>query len=308
MNLIIIDRHTGRTRTIPVRSALLLALVVSLLGLGGGLGWLAGSLSRPPSDTAFAQSVVADVRRDLHNDLGKVNALKNQTDEHLTSLTLSLAEMQAKLVRLDALGARLLEKANLQDGEFDFSGAPPVGGPSLSLSGAEQRVDVFAELDQLVADLQYREEQLDVLESLLDTLKFKSEGYLSGRPIRSGWMSSRYGKRTDPFTGKSAWHNGVDFAGKDGSDIVAIGSGVVTWAAKRYGYGLMVEINHGQGYATRYAHARELLVKVGDVIAKGQTIARMGSSGRSTGPHVHFEVIKNGKSVDPARYVNRRAL
>lgn len=308
MNLIIIDRHTGRSRTIPVRPILLFVLVISLLASGAGLGWLAGQLSRPPADTSFAQRVVADVRQDLKADLSKVNALKNQTDEHLTSLTLSLAEMQAKLVRLDALGARLLEKANLQEGEFDFTGAPPIGGPNISLSGGEERVDIFAELDQLVADLQYREEQLDVLESLLDTLKFKSEGYLSGRPIRSGWMSSRYGKRTDPFTGKSAWHNGVDFAGKDGSDIIAIGSGVVTWSGKRYGYGLMVEINHGQGYVTRYAHARELLVKVGDVIAKGQTIARMGSSGRSTGPHVHFEVIKKGKSVDPARYVNRRAL
>jgi len=120
-------------------------------------------------------------------------------------------------------------------------------------------------------------------------------------------MSSRFGRRNDPFTGRLAWHKGVDFAGKDGSDIVSVGSGVVTWSGDRYGYGLMVEVSHGGGLVTRYAHAKDILVKLGDIVKKGQTIARMGSTGRSTGPHVHFEVRKNGKAVDPARYVNRRS-
>ncbi|MBT3710872.1 MAG: M23 family metallopeptidase, partial [Gammaproteobacteria bacterium] len=115
-----------------------------------------------------------------------------------------------------------------------------------------------------------------------------------------------FGRRNDPFTGKPAWHEGIDFAGKEGSEIMAVAAGVVTWSGDRYGYGNLVEVSHGGSYVTRYAHAKKLLVKVGDVVAKGQVVALMGSSGRSTGPHVHFEVLRNGKPVDPLRYVRRK--
>jgi murein DD-endopeptidase MepM/ murein hydrolase activator NlpD len=125
----------------------------------------------------------------------------------------------------------------------------------------------------------------------------------TGRPIPDGWISSYFGARTDPFTGLREYHKGLDFAGKDGEEIYAVASGLVTWSAARFGYGQMVEINHGNGYITRYAHNRTNLVKVGDVVTKGQRIALMGSTGRSTGPHVHFEVLKNGRVVDPAKYV-----
>ena len=118
-------------------------------------------------------------------------------------------------------------------------------------------------------------------------------------------MSSRFGRRSDPFTGRVTWHNGVDFAGKKGSDIISVAAGVVTWSADRSGYGEMVEVNHGSGFSTRYGHAEKLLVKAGDVVKKGQVIAHMGSSGRSTGPHVHFEVYKHGRPVDPASYIHR---
>jgi murein DD-endopeptidase MepM/ murein hydrolase activator NlpD len=118
-------------------------------------------------------------------------------------------------------------------------------------------------------------------------------------------MSSRYGRRTDPFSGKIAWHNGVDFAGKLGSDIIAVASGVVVESGERSGYGDTVMINHSSGFKTRYAHNMKNLVKVGDVVKKGQVIALMGSTGRSTGPHVHFEVYKYDRQVDPAAYINR---
>jgi len=121
----------------------------------------------------------------------------------------------------------------------------------------------------------------------------------------SGWLSSNYGNRLDPFTGKRAWHNGVDFAGREGSDIVAVASGVVSWSGERYGYGKMVEVAHGEGVTTRYAHNLENTVKVGDMVRRGEVIALMGNSGRSTGPHVHFEVFKNGRPVDPASYLRR---
>ena len=148
-------------------------------------------------------------------------------------------------------------------------------------------------------------QQLEVLDDLLVSKKLQADTFVAGRPIKKGWLSSRYGKRIDPFTGKTAWHNGVDFAGKVGADIIAVASGVITTAQSRTGYGKTVEINHGGGYKTRYAHAKELFVDVGDVVRKGDLIAAMGSTGRSTGPHVHFEVFKNGRTVDPAAYLQR---
>jgi murein DD-endopeptidase MepM/ murein hydrolase activator NlpD len=125
----------------------------------------------------------------------------------------------------------------------------------------------------------------------------------SGRPVRNGWVSSGYGMRTDPFTGKKEFHEGIDFAGKEGSRVLAVADGIVSWAGWRKGYGKMVEITHGNGYATRYAHNEKLLVSVGETVKKGQTIALMGSTGRSTGPHVHFEVVHNDREVNPAKYV-----
>jgi len=130
---------------------------------------------------------------------------------------------------------------------------------------------------------------------------------LAGRPISRGWMSSRFGRRVDPITGAMAWHAGVDFAGKEGADVIAVASGVVVFAGVRSGYGKMIELNHGGGYKTRYGHHQDLLVEAGDVVKRGQVIGSIGSTGRSTGPHVHFEVLKNGKKVDPKRYVARRS-
>ncbi len=153
-----------------------------------------------------------------------------------------------------------------------------------------------------------REHELKAIESLLADKHWQKGQYLTGKPIESGWLSSHFGKRIDPFNGRIAWHNGVDFAGKEGADIQAVASGVVTWSGARYGYGTMVEIDHGNGFATRYAHNKENNVNIGDVVAKGQVVGAVGSSGRSTGPHVHFEVIKHGKAVDPAKYIYRTTL
>ena len=282
---------------------LLLSAGFAALGywLAGGSTEMTGITERP--------TMASDIHSDVVANQSLIRQAQGEARQQMTALTVRMAELQARLVRIDALGERLVDVAKLHNGEFDFSSGPPVGGPEET---AQQVEDVFAKpnfieaLDQLAADVEQREQQLEVLESLLSNRKIQKEVYLAGRPVKWGWMSSRFGRRTDPFTGKLAWHGGVDFAGKDGSDIISVGSGVVTWAGDRYGYGLMVEVNHGDGFITRYAHAKELKVKVGEIVHQGQTVALMGSTGRSTGPHVHFEVLRHGKAVDPTRYVNRR--
>jgi murein DD-endopeptidase MepM/ murein hydrolase activator NlpD len=150
-----------------------------------------------------------------------------------------------------------------------------------------------------------REVQFEVLAGLLSSEQLRTESTPAGRPIRSGWQSSSFGSRIDPISGKRAWHTGADFAGREGSDILAVASGVVSWSGVKAGYGTMIEVAHGDGLSTRYAHNQENLVELGDLVRRGDVIALMGSSGRSTGPHVHFEVFKHGRAVDPASYVRR---
>jgi len=150
---------------------------------------------------------------------------------------------------------------------------------------------------------EHRADQLAVLESLMASRRLSQDLKPEGRPITSGWLSSYFGNRADPFSGKQKLHAGVDFAGKEGSDVVAVASGVVTWSGKRYNYGTMVEINHGNGLVTRYAHNKDNLVTVGETVKKGQLIAAMGRSGRATGPHVHFEVLQDGRKVNPLKYL-----
>jgi murein DD-endopeptidase MepM/ murein hydrolase activator NlpD len=147
---------------------------------------------------------------------------------------------------------------------------------------------------------------LTALESILLNHHIDEQRYLTGKPIEAGWLSSYYGVRKDPFSGLPAMHKGVDFAGKEGTKVIATAAGVVTWSGQRYGYGNLVEINHGDGLMTRYGHNKQLSVKIGDVVTKGQKIALMGNTGRSTGAHVHYEVIRNGLQQDPLPYVYRK--
>ena len=219
---------------------------------------------------------------------------------------LRIAQLQARIVRLDALGERLTKVGRLDEGEFDFSQAPAMGGPESPVGQRGYQIPAYIELlDQLAHDIEDREQQLGVLETLLAKRKMDRDVFIAGRPVKKGWMSSSFGKRTDPITGNRAWHDGVDFAGKDGADVISVAAGVVVYADTRNGYGKMVEINHGGGYSTRYGHHKDLKVKSGDIVRKGEVIGLMGSSGRSTGPHVHFEVFKNGRVVDPSTYIHR---
>ncbi len=245
---------------------------------------------------------MADISVDAQS---KDNQAQQQYEEQLKQMHAKIAFLQAQMSRLDALGSRVVEKVKLDPEEFNFAELPPIGGFAESSAAPSNPQLLLQELNNLETELAQQSPQIEYLESIVTETALSSENRISGKPTRGGWISSFYGWRNDPFHGNKAWHKGFDFAGKEDADVVATASGIISYAGDRYGYGLLVEITHSNGYVTRYGHNKSITVKKGDVVKKGDTIARMGSTGRSTGPHVHYEVLKNGKQVDPKRYVYR---
>lgn len=306
MKVIFISRKHGGSRSVELSRWSRALLSLCCLGLPLGLA-ASGYIAGQDSGAQALRGESLDAPRDESQqppDQGLAAA--EPTQQKLQAMTINLAELEARMTRLDALGQHLTSVADLQEGEFDFSQPPGVGGPSTSeLSVDLDSMDLDGELDRFEARLADREQQLEMLESLLTNRKFHEQSLLSGRPVKSGYMSSRYGWRNDPISGRRSMHSGLDFAGRVGSEVVAVASGVVTWEGRDAGYGNVVEISHGDAYTTRYAHNKENRVEIGDVVRKGDTIALMGSSGRTTGSHVHYEIYKNGRSVDPSSYVAR---
>lgn len=233
-----------------------------------------------------------------------VNNARLNAEKSLDAMAGRLSLLQGHVMRLDALGSRLATMADLKDIEFDLDNPPGMGGPVSELGQQSMNIpDFLGTLEQLEVTIEDRSEKLTAMESMLINRSLQEQTLPAGRPALGGWISSLYGYRTDPMTGKKELHEGVDFAGKPGTSITAVAAGIVTWSGARYGYGNMVEISHGNGYITRYAHNEENLVAVGEKVEKGEVIAIMGSSGRSTGTHVHFEVLRHGKHVNPKKYI-----
>lgn len=314
MNIIFITNRKEITKTLRIHAGILALSVMALCMvpvLTGYFGYKrSANVEVTPEQQLTMQlrmQVGGQWQKALESYEQEIQIAKENADSHLKVLTMRMAELQSRLVRIDALGDRMVLAAGLTRGEFDFSQPPPIGGPQEGGQSPYEPPSFLKELNQLTERIEERETQLAILERLLANKRIEENVFIAGRPILKGWMSSSFGRRTDPFTGQLAWHKGVDFAGKDGSDIVSVGSGVVTLAGRRSGYGYLVEINHGNGYSTRYGHCKKILVNVGDIVLKGQVLALMGSTGRSTGPHVHFEVLKDGIQVNPHKYVKREA-
>ncbi len=325
MKIIFLSSRQSKSLTLTLNTWAKVALSLCVLGVPLGAGLVIGANSDVGDASLRAALAAVQVELDLQHQelqLGVASA-----DKKIAAYSQKLAEIQARMVRMDALGERITDIAGLDKGEFDFSHTPAIGGPSeedvltdtdaltsvltdeIAISGPEVSHVISSDLQDLFAELEARmdnrEQQLDLLRVMIVDRDLKRENTISGRPIAKGWLSSHYGKRIDPFNGRKVWHLGVDFAGKEDSDVIAVASGIVTRSEPYKGYGRLIEIDHGEGYVTRYGHNKTNLSKVGDLVKKGQVIAKMGSTGRSTGPHVHFEVYKNGRNVDPASYIRR---
>lgn len=306
MNVILFSKRLGRARQIELsRPLAMTAMISAVIVLLGGTLFLGIQLGRG-NLVSDPIGQVAEWSRNIEAQGAQIVEAKREVQERIDALAGRVGQMNAHVIRLDALGRRLTEMANLDKGEFNFESEPAIGGPEGLVEGAVvASPDLTGMLDDLSVQIKDRERQLSVLESLISTRNLSRQIVPGGRPVTQGWISSYFGHRTDPFSGRQAFHRGIDFAGPVGAQVVSVASGVVTYSKDRFGYGKTVEINHGNGYVTRYAHNQRVLVTVGDTVQKGQPIALMGSTGRSTGPHLHFEVLKQGRAVDPMSFVRQ---
>ncbi len=290
----------NNTAEAPFRVAGKMLAVAALVGVALFAGYQYGRLEAVQVATdrnlQAAMDAMADEKRELAT-------LREDMEAELDALALRIGSLRANLLRLNALGERLVEVGKLDEQEFDFSSEPPRGGVDRDEQEPVLLPELESELERLTAAFRDREHKLLLLEEMLARREVRDQVIPSGRPLKAGYVSSYFGKRTDPFTGKKKYHKGMDFVGKRGSEVLAVAAGVVTESGRMSGYGNVVEIRHADGYVTRYAHNQENLVKVGDRVEKGEPIAMLGSTGRSSGPHVHFEVRKNGKIVNPARFI-----
>ena len=302
MQIIVIPDRLAKARTLAVSTRHLMASMVLalmlLLGMTAGLYWLT---------IRFATDIKIPVVQELllAAQQGEAERARQFVQQNLNAMAVKLGEMQAQLARLDALGDRLSTLAGIRPQEFRFSEAPGLGGaqatalPPQNLSLAE-----FGEkLSALSRNVENRTDMLGVIEAQLFEQAIKKKLMPTMMPVNAPFNASGFGMRIDPFTGQQVMHEGIDFLADVGSPIVAAAGGVVIFAGFHPQYGNVVDMDHGNDLVTRYAHASKLFVREGDVVQRGRKIAEVGSTGRSTGPHLHFEVRFKGASQNPARFV-----
>jgi len=315
MHLIVVKNRYGDSVTFSGRILIAIAILALMLALSGAAFLFKFTEQK---NAILNYQNVADENQQLKLQLTQYQdemlVQSNAYSNHVNAFGVRLAQLQSEVTRINALGERLVSVAGINAEEFNFANVPATGGPEPELDEFEAYTCspnvLTGEMELLDQAISSQSEQIRLLSQFIEDQEVLAQSYISGRPIadKKGWLSSYYGKRKDPFENKIAMHKGVDYAAKDGSDIISTGAGVVTWAGPRYGYGNLVEINHGNGLITRYAHAKEVIVSTGDIVEKGSVVALVGSTGRSTGPHVHYEVLIGGKQVNPDKYIYRDAL
>jgi murein DD-endopeptidase MepM/ murein hydrolase activator NlpD len=303
MNIILVSGQLAKGKTVALSHGqvmtLGLALLVFPLLLAMVFTYLllfhAADIPHP-----YLQSLVLSSQR--------AEASKNQMylRENLNAMAVKLGQMQSHVLRLDSLGERLSTLPGVGKREFNFDKNPGQGGAESSRPTRDMTISEFGQqLDDLMKKLDDRSDQFGLMEALLIQRQAKKVALPSTRPVDVGWYSSNFGYRIDPFTGQKAFHEGVDFMADLGVTIHAAGGGIVVYADTYAGYGNMIDIDHGNGLTSRYAHASKLLVKVGDVVMKGQKIGEVGTTGHSTGPHLHFEVRYRGAPQNPEHYLHQ---
>ena len=304
MNIILVSGATARARTLSLDwrhwtagsfGLLTLFLLFTLLFNYMTLRY-AAAINHP----LLQAILLADQRQEAQKTQEVVQG-------HLNAMAIKLGDLQAKMLRLDGLGERLAKLAGLKPqelpGPLQPGTTPGRGGPAPTLQRNLSLDEFNAMLGELAQQVDQRSDQLGVLEALLVNDSATKKFLPTLKPIEDAWYSSNFGWRLDPFTGQQSFHEGIDFPADVGTAIEAAASGKVVFADVHPAYGKMIEIDHGNGLVSRYAHCSALLVNEGDFVMRGQLIAKVGTTGRSTGPHLHFEVRLNGVPQNPARFL-----
>ena len=305
MQIILLHPRFTRARSVTLTSrhvvAVFLFLIFSVIATGALISY---AVLRHASDS---ESSPALHKLLLSMTQQEDNRKEKYLKENLAVMAVKLGEMQAQLMRLDALGERVQGLAGVRPEEFNFKEKPGRGGMDSSAIGGAGRELGMSELqkmlDALAVDMGHRSDYMNAVESTLMSDKIKSRLLPTNPPVNVAYNSSSFGWRLDPFTGYNAFHEGLDFPASTGTRIVAAAAGVVIASEYHYQFGNMLEIDHGNDIVTRYAHASQLYVKVGDIVKRGQHVADIGTTGRSTGPHLHFEVRIRGVAQDPRKFL-----
>ena len=308
MKIVLLTKH-GSTRTLRFSPWALFAFIGLTVA---GIATTAVQVHERYAQQRQVTQALADWRSGIIDQQAAVTSLQQRYAAENEAISKQLANMQGRLWRMEALGQWVTEATGIDAGEFDFSAPPAQGGPlseapmphTPSQAAMLPRTDIQARLNELADQIRQREDDFELFEALLKTPVGPVGENASARPVKRGWVSSPYGQRLDPINGKRAWHTGVDFAGRKGADVVAVDRGIVVFAGQRNGYGNLVELAHLDGHVTRYGHQANIAVSRGDIVRQGQVIGSIGDTGRSTGPHVHFEVLKNGRHLNPMKYLN----
>src|SRR6478752_3309275 len=301
MNIIIVGKAHAVPTRIDLDSRRGRLIAVGILG-GAALALLSAGFAAAvffTGSTTRDLREITDLRASIAAERTQLAGLDAESQRNLDALARELGQLQAQATRLNALGDRLTEVGKLDDGEFDFTSDPAMGGPEEPATGTNGVLPISAEFDR-------QEAQLGVLENLLLDRKVDNALLPSGMPVAQGYMASGFGERSDPINGHEATHLGLDFDAPTGTPVLAVAEGVVSFVGVKPGYGNVVEIDHGNGYMTRYAHNSAIVAEAGARVHAGDTIAKVGSTGRATGPHCHFEVWLNGRPVNPIAYVKSK--
>ena len=301
MQIILLHRRLAQARTLTLsnrRIALYAGVaVLTFLLLASGIAALVvryAAQSRSP----MLRSIVdggetgADARKDRY------------LRENLNAMAVKLGEMQARLMRLDALGGRVSGLAGIDPQDFDFKSVPPRGGSAPLDARQNTMAELKAELDRVALDVDQRSDYLNAVETELINATLKSKMMPTIQPVDVTYNASGFGVRLDPFTGTQAFHQGIDFVAQTGTPIVAAAGGVVIASEWHHDFGNMIEIDHGNDIETLYAHASKVYVRVGDIVKRNQHIADVGSTGRATGAHLHFEVHVKNMPQNPEKFLH----
>ena len=270
--------------------------------VAGNIGYRLGSEAVAPE----TQEQIASLTQIINSQRDSLEAAQAKAGDDMDALAIRLGQLQAKMMRLESVGQRLAQAAELDVSEFTFSEVPGMGDISDGENGRTQTgAELVASMEQLEKILDLQDQQLSLLEEMVMVRELREDVLPSGMPVENGYISSGFGGRIHPISGKYKGHQGVDIPGKKGTPVNSVAAGIVIKSERSGGYGNMVEIRHPDGYTTRNAHNQKNLVKEGDLVEKGQKIALLGSTGRSTGPHVHFEVRKDDKPVNPVAFIRQ---